>query len=143
MKLSWPALFNHFKLDLVCDIQKITQGRPKIKKGDEKLYYRYQDTIITIKPGLGGDNFATCKLKSNGTSWTAVKTPAMPRTNDFCAAVNNLHDWAKKKNLEKADCGCCHNQIKGFCTKNKLRLEKIDKDYLGLDVYLRCENCRY
>ncbi len=46
------------------------------------MYCFYQDTILTVRPGLGKDNFATVNLKSSG-GLAAVKSPAMPRVNDF------------------------------------------------------------
>jgi hypothetical protein len=43
------------------------------------MYYFYQDTIITVHPGIGQETYATVKRKASG-SWETVKTPLMPRT---------------------------------------------------------------
>ena len=103
------------------------------------MYYFYQGTVITVRPGLGGDNWATCKRKPNG-GWTAVKSPAMPRVNDYAAAINNLRAWAAEKGLRKADCGCCWHQKGGYCRKRERKLETI-QGYEGNIVNLRCPSC--
>ena len=105
------------------------------------MYYFYQDTVITVRPGLGEDNFATVKLKPSG-SWTAIKSAAMPRVDDFAAAVSNMHAWAKERRLVKADCDVCLDCINGYCTKYKQTLRRIRNDYLFTGgVYMRCNEC--
>lgn len=103
------------------------------------MIYEYQNTIITVRPGLGGDNYATCKLKPNG-SWTAVKTPAMPRTTDMTKAINNLHNWAKQKGLRRADCGCCFHHSYNHCNKYNKALETVEVVIFG-EACLRCPEC--
>lgn len=84
---------------------------------EDNIAYHYHDTFITICTGLGTDNWATCKLSKSG-AWKTLKTPAMPRTEDFCEAINNFHEWAEKKKLRRADCGCCwHGSSEGGCTQ--------------------------
>lgn len=103
------------------------------------MIYHYQDTIITVQPGLGGNNWAICKLKPTG-SWTTVKSPDMPRTDRVDQAINNLHRWAEKKKLKRADCGCCYYQVAHRCTKHDCRLKTIKVVILG-EVHLRREGC--
>ena len=103
------------------------------------MVYHYQETIITVRPGLGGDNWATCKLKPNG-SWTTVKSPEIPRTDKMDEAINNLHAWAKKKKLRRADCGCCYYNNSGKCEKYNKQLKSVAVVVYG-KAHLRCEEC--
>lgn len=103
------------------------------------MIYHYHDTIIAVQPGLGSNNWATCKLKPSG-SWTIVKSPDMPRTNEMGQAINNLHKWAEKKGLKRADCGCCYYQLENFCTKHGCKLKPVNVVIFG-KTNLRCELC--
>lgn len=103
------------------------------------MIYEYQGTIITVRPGLGGDNWATCKLKTNG-GWTTVKSPDMKRTERLDEAINNLHDWAKRKGLRRADCSCCYNQSGNKCAKHNKALKAVDVVIFG-KTHLRCVGC--
>jgi len=103
------------------------------------LVYEYQGIIITVRPGLGGDNFSTCKRKPNG-GWTTVKTAAMPRTGDVEKAINNLHAWAEKKGLRRADCGCCYYQAGNICQKYNAVLNSLNIVLVG-NTLLRCPQC--
>lgn len=103
------------------------------------MVYEYQGTIITVRPGLGGDNWATCKLKPSG-SWTTVKSSAMPRINRMDEAINNLHSWAEKKGLRRADCGCCYHQAVDSCEKYHKQLKSVEVVIYG-EVPLRCPEC--
>lgn len=51
--------------------------------------YCYKGTVIAVRPGLGCDNWATCRRKSNG-GWTTVKSKEMPRVKTRQAAEANL-----------------------------------------------------
>lgn len=106
------------------------------------MYYFYKNTIITIRPGLGENNFATCYLKHTG-SWCTVKSPAMPRVAKYADAVNNLHIWAAKNKLKKADCGCCmFCSVDGNCGEYHVKLKKICNDWVtGVSVYRRADSC--
>lgn len=104
------------------------------------MVYHYQGTYITVQPGLGGNNWATCKLKPSR-SWTMVKSPDMPRTGIRYFAINSLHSWAEKKNLKRADCGCCHFQANGRCTQYDCELKIIKPVVIFGEAYLRCEEC--
>lgn len=107
------------------------------------MYYFYQDTIITVRPGLGLNNYATCKLKKSG-SWKTVVSPDMPRVERLDTAINNLHAWAGKKGLKKADCGCCmFCSVDGFCSeyRKKLQIACMDDLIIHAPVYRRCDEC--
>lgn len=71
----------------------------------QRVYF-YQDTVIAVRPGLGGDNWATCRRKANG-AWTTVKSKEMPRVKDRKEAEINFRVWAESKHLNRADCGSC------------------------------------
>lgn len=103
------------------------------------MVYEYQDTIITVQPGLGLNNWATCKLKKSG-SWTTVKSPEMPRTDKINDAINNLHKWAEKKRLRRADCGYCYYRSGDKCTKYNKVLHTVEVVIFG-QVHLRCDGC--
>ena len=103
------------------------------------MVYEYQDTVITVRPGLGIDNWATCKLKKSG-SWTMVKSPEMPKVNNMADAVNNLHTWAEKKKLRRADCGCCYFQCGEKCTKYGAKLRAVET-IIYSKSHLRCKEC--
>lgn len=105
------------------------------------MVYYYKDSIITVQPGIGGNNRATCKLKRSG-SWTTVKSKDMPRTDRMDEAINNLHNWAEKKKLKRADCGCCHHQdVNDLCCKHDCKLEIIKPVVVFGEAHLRCEAC--
>ncbi len=105
------------------------------------MYYFYQDTIITVHPGIGRETYATVKRKASG-SWETVKTPLMPRTECVATAINNLHRWSEIKKLEKADCGCCWHNVCGKCRKYGKQLKYIEKGFMaGEQNYERCEKC--
>ena len=106
------------------------------------MYYYYKETVITVHPGLGLNNFATCYLKHTG-NWKSVQSPDMPRVERFDTAVNNLHAWAKKKKLKRADCGCCmFCSADGFCSEYQRKLSKICTDFnTKVPVYHRDAAC--
>lgn len=64
----------------------------------------------------------------------------MPRTDRMDEAINNLHAWAKKKRLRRADCGCCYYNASGVCEKNRKQLKSIEVVIYG-KVSLRCDEC--
>ncbi len=107
------------------------------------MVYHYQDTIITVQPGIGMDNWATCKLKPSG-SWGTVRSKDMPRVNSFTDAVNNLHEWAEKKQLKRADCGCCYywlpTESGHKCRKHDCNLKSVELMGYGVKP-LRCDRC--
>lgn len=103
------------------------------------MIYKYQDTIIAVCPGLGDNNWATCKLKKNG-SWTTVKTPAMPRIDKIDEAIENLRKWAEKKGLRQIDCDRCYYQLGDFCTKYNENLKRLNVMFFTLS-HLRYEEC--
>lgn len=105
------------------------------------MYYFYQNTILTVRPGIGEDNFATVRLKSNG-GWAAVKSAAMPRVNEFPDALTNMHRWAQENKLAKADCDYCLDCMGGYCRKFKRELRRIPDNFVHKPaVYIRCDEC--
>ena len=67
----------------------------------------------------------------------------MPRVSRFDTAVNNLHAWAEKKKLKKADCGCCmFCDDNGYCRESDNQLSEICIDFwTDRPVYYRYEGC--
>lgn len=103
------------------------------------MVYYYQNTIIAVMPGLGVDNWATCKRLPNG-GWTTVKTKAMPRTKNREEAKANLIKWAEKKRLKRADCGPCDHLMQTMCLKYDEAL--IEKNISVREkIVFRCKKC--
>lgn len=103
------------------------------------MVYYYQNTIIAVMPGLGVDNWATCKRLPNG-GWTTVKTKEMPRTKNIREAEENLVKWAEKKKLKRADCDICDYLMETMCLKHNEVLEE-KRISVRKKIILRCKQC--
>lgn len=103
--------------------------------------YFYKGTMIAVRPGLGGDNWATCRRKPNG-GWTAVKSKEMPRVKTRQEAENNLRRWASQKGLKPAKCDDCSDKGDAYCFRYHSSLERMKAlDGTFMDIRLaECEN---
>lgn len=103
--------------------------------------YCYKGTVIAVRPGLGCDNWATCRRKSNG-GWTAVKSKEMPRVKTRQVAEENLRRWASNKGLKSARCDGCSDKGDAYCFRYHSSLERMKAlDGTLMDIRLaECEN---
>lgn len=92
----------------------------------QRMYF-YQDSVIAVRPGLGGDNWATYRRKANG-SWVMVNSKEMPCVNVRKEADINFRVWAESKHLHRADCGSCpfYQVDDGFCSHYEESLTSVE-----------------
>jgi len=98
--------------------------------------YHFQDTIIAVCVDEQSGKYATCEFVNGDWKVLKGKTPSTPKVDREDEAINNFHEWAEKKQLRRADCGCCwHGSSAGGCTQFGQLLEKGG-------IYIRHSSCK-
>jgi len=98
--------------------------------------YHFQNTIIAVCFDEQSGKYATCKFCIGGWKVLKGKTSTPQKVDREDDAINNFHDWAEKRKLRRADCGCCrHGSSAGGCTQFGQLKQRGG-------IYIRHSSCR-